>query len=80
MSDAFKPLLGRLADGQTLTEPDAEAFFGACLRGEPSPAAARLVGSAQRGLQRGTDLRLVAEGIGRVAQQHHVFHAGLHRA
>ena len=25
MSDAFKPLLGRLADGQTLTEPDAEA-------------------------------------------------------
>lgn len=38
MSDAFKPLLGRLADGATLSEEDAEAFFSACLRGEPTPA------------------------------------------
>ena len=38
MSDAFKPLLAKLADGATLTEPDADAFFTACLRGEPSPA------------------------------------------
>jgi anthranilate phosphoribosyltransferase len=38
MSDAFKPLLGKLADGATLTEADAEVFFAACLRGEPSPA------------------------------------------
>jgi anthranilate phosphoribosyltransferase len=38
MSDAFKPLLAKLADGATLTEPDAEAFFTACLRGEPTPA------------------------------------------
>ncbi|MCF8504500.1 MAG: anthranilate phosphoribosyltransferase [Caulobacter sp.] len=38
MSDAFKPLLSRLADGATLSEEDAEAFFGACLRGEPTPA------------------------------------------
>ena len=38
MSDAFKPLLSRLADGATLGEADAEAFFGACLRGEPTPA------------------------------------------
>ncbi|NBB17220.1 anthranilate phosphoribosyltransferase [Caulobacter sp. SLTY] len=38
MSDAFKPLLARLADGQTLSEDDAETFFAACLRGEPSPA------------------------------------------
>lgn len=38
MSDAFKPLLSKLADGHILTEEDAEAFFGACLRGEPSPA------------------------------------------
>ena len=38
MSDAFKPLLARLADGATLTEADADAFFAACLRGEPSPA------------------------------------------
>jgi len=51
MSDAFKPLLARLADGQTLTEADAEAFFGACLRGEPTPAqvAAALTAMRMRG-------------------------------
>ena len=38
MSDAFKPLLSRLADGATLSEEDAEAFFTACLRGQPTPA------------------------------------------
>jgi len=38
MSDAFKPLLGRLADGATLSEEDAGAFFAACLRGEPTQA------------------------------------------
>lgn len=38
MSDAFKPLLGRLADGATLSEEDAGEFFAACLRGEPTPA------------------------------------------
>jgi anthranilate phosphoribosyltransferase len=38
MSDAFKPLLAKLADGGTLTEEDAGAFFAACLRGEPSEA------------------------------------------
>jgi anthranilate phosphoribosyltransferase len=38
MSDAFKPLLSRLADGATLIGEDADAFFAACLRGEPSPA------------------------------------------
>jgi len=38
MSEAFKPLLARLADGATLDEDDAEAFFAACLRGEPTPA------------------------------------------
>ncbi len=36
--DAFKPLLAKLADGATLSEEDAEVFFAACLRGEPSPA------------------------------------------
>jgi anthranilate phosphoribosyltransferase len=36
--DAFKPLLAKLADGATLSEKDAEVFFAACLRGEPSPA------------------------------------------
>jgi anthranilate phosphoribosyltransferase len=38
MSDAFKPLLARLADGATLIAEDADAFFSACLRGEPTPA------------------------------------------
>ena len=38
MSDVFKPLLARLADGQTLSESDAETFFAACLRGEPTSA------------------------------------------
>ena len=51
MSDAFKPLLGRLADGQTLSEADAEIFFAACLRGEPTPAqvAAALTAIRMRG-------------------------------
>ncbi len=51
MSDAFKPLLGRLADGATLSEEDAEAFFAACLRGEPTPAqvAAALTAMRMRG-------------------------------
>ncbi|MDQ2860745.1 MAG: anthranilate phosphoribosyltransferase [Pseudomonadota bacterium] len=38
MSDEFKPLLARLADGATLIGEDADAFFSACLRGEPSAA------------------------------------------
>ena len=38
MSDAFKPLLARLADGGTLSEAEAGDFFDACLKGEPSPA------------------------------------------
>jgi anthranilate phosphoribosyltransferase len=38
MADAFKPLLARLADGATLSEADADAFFAACFRGEPTPA------------------------------------------
>ena len=38
MSDSFKPLLAKLADGQSLGPIDAEAFFAACLRGEPTPA------------------------------------------
>lgn len=38
MSDAFKPILARLADGRALTGEQARAFFAACLRGEPTPA------------------------------------------
>ncbi len=48
MSDAFKPLLARLADGATLSEPDAELFFAACLRGEPSPAQVAAAVTAMR--------------------------------
>lgn len=38
MSETFKPLLSRLADGATLVGEDADAFFSACLRGEPTAA------------------------------------------
>jgi anthranilate phosphoribosyltransferase len=38
MPDEFKPLLAKLADGATLSEDDADTFFAACLRGEPTPA------------------------------------------
>ena len=51
MSDAFKPLLSRLADGATLSEEDAGEFFAACLRGEPTPGqvAAALTAMRMRG-------------------------------
>ena len=57
MSDTFKPLLARLADGGTMIGEDAEAFFSACLRGEPSPAQ---VGAAV------TAMRLRGETIGEI--------------
>jgi anthranilate phosphoribosyltransferase len=38
VSDAFKPLLAKLADGATLNEESAQEFFAACLRGEPTPS------------------------------------------
>jgi anthranilate phosphoribosyltransferase len=48
MSDAFKPLLARLADGMTLSEDDAETFFAAALRGEPTPAQVAAAVTAMR--------------------------------
>ena len=48
MSDAFKPLLAKLADGATLTEETAQDFFAACLRGEPSPAQVAAAVTAMR--------------------------------
>jgi len=48
MSDAFKPLLAKLADGATLSEDDADAFFAACLRGEPTPAQVAAAVTAMR--------------------------------
>ncbi|ALL13471.1 anthranilate phosphoribosyltransferase [Caulobacter henricii] len=58
MSDSFKPLLAKLADGQTLSEDDAEIFFSACLRGEPTPAQ---IGAAV------TAMRLRGETVGEIA-------------
>jgi anthranilate phosphoribosyltransferase len=57
VSDLFKPLLGRLADGATLSEEDADLFFTACLRGEVSPAQ---VGAAV------TAMRLRGETVGEI--------------
>jgi anthranilate phosphoribosyltransferase len=48
MSEDFKPLLAKLADGATLTEADAEAFFAAALRGEPTPAQVAAAVTAMR--------------------------------
>jgi anthranilate phosphoribosyltransferase len=48
MSEDFKPLLARLADGATLDEADAEAFFAAALRGEPTPAQVAAAVTAMR--------------------------------
>ena len=48
MSDAFKPLLARLANGETLSEDDADVFFAACLRGEPTAAQVAAAVTAMR--------------------------------
>ncbi|MES2034977.1 MAG: anthranilate phosphoribosyltransferase [Pseudomonadota bacterium] len=58
MSDAFKPLLSRLADGATLSGEDAETFFSACLRGEPTPAQVAAAVTA---------IRLRGETVGEIA-------------
>ena len=58
MSDAFKPLLAKLADGQTLSEDDAEVFFSACLRGAPTPAQVAAAVTA---------MRLRGETVGEIA-------------
>ncbi|BEV12366.1 anthranilate phosphoribosyltransferase [Asticcacaulis sp. DW145] len=58
MSDAFKPLLAKLADGQTLSDADAEIFFSACLRGEPTPAQVAAAVTA---------IRLRGETVGEIA-------------
>ncbi len=57
MIDSFKPLLARLADGATLSEEDADAFFAACLRGEPTPAQ---IGAAV------TAMRMRGETVGEI--------------
>jgi anthranilate phosphoribosyltransferase len=58
LSDAFKPLLAKLADGMTLSEEDAETFFAAALRGEPTPAQVAAAVTA---------MRLRGETVGEIA-------------
>jgi anthranilate phosphoribosyltransferase len=58
VSEDFKPLLARLADGATLDEADAEAFFAAALRGEPTPAQVAAAVTA---------MRLRGETVGEIA-------------
>jgi anthranilate phosphoribosyltransferase len=58
MSDAFKPLLSLLADGANLSEAEAQGFFAACLRGEPTPAQIAAAVTA---------MRLRGETVGEIA-------------
>jgi anthranilate phosphoribosyltransferase len=58
LSDTFKPLLAKLAAGEVLSEEDAQAFFAACLKGEPSSAQ---IASAV------TAMRVRGETIGEIA-------------
>jgi anthranilate phosphoribosyltransferase len=61
MSDAFKPLLGRLAAGQILTDAETAEFFAACLRGEASPAQVAAAVTAMR--VRGETVGEIAAGV-----------------
>ena len=67
MSDAFKPLLARLADGADLVGDDAEAFFDACLRGEPTPAQVAAAVTAMR--LRGETVGELAAGVRALRRQ-----------
>jgi anthranilate phosphoribosyltransferase len=58
MSERFKPLLARLADGATLSEADAELFFAACLNGEAGVAQVAAAVTA---------MRLRGETVGEIA-------------
>ncbi|MGH7023053.1 MAG: anthranilate phosphoribosyltransferase [Caulobacteraceae bacterium] len=70
MSETFKPLLARLADGATLIGEDADAFFSACLRGEPTPAqiAAAVTAMRLRGETVG-EITACARALRRAAMQ-----------
>jgi len=70
VSESFKPLLSRLADGATLVGEDADAFFSACLRGEPTPAqiAAAVTAMRLRGETVG-EITACARALRRAAMQ-----------
>ena len=61
MSDAFKPLLGRLAAGEVLNDAETAEFFSACQRGEPSPAQVAAAVTAMR--VRGETVGEIAAGV-----------------
>lgn len=61
MSDAFKPLLSRLAAGEILTDAETGQFFAACLRGEPTPAQVAAAVTAMR--VRGETVNEIAAGV-----------------
>ena len=61
MSDAFKPLLGRLAAGEILSDAETSEFFAACLRGEPTPAQVAAAVTAMR--VRGETVSEIAAGV-----------------
>ena len=70
MSDAFKPLLSRLAEGRVLSEDEAEAFLAACLMGEATPAQ---LASAL------TALRVRGETVGEIAAFVRAMHGAMIR-
>lgn len=61
MSDAFKPLLSRLASGEILTDEETSEFFAACLRGEATPAQIAAAVTAMR--VRGETVGEIAAGV-----------------
>jgi anthranilate phosphoribosyltransferase len=61
VSDAFKPLLSRLANGEILTDAETGEFFAACLRGEPTPAQVAAAVTAMR--VRGETVSEITAGV-----------------
>jgi anthranilate phosphoribosyltransferase len=61
VSDAFKPLLSRLAMGEVLTDAETREFFAACLRGEPTPAQVAAAVTAMR--VRGETVSEITAGV-----------------
>ncbi len=61
MSDEFKPLLGRLAAGEILSDTETVEFFSACLRGEASPTQVAAAVTAMR--VRGETVGEIAAGV-----------------
>ena len=61
MSDSIKPLLGRLASGEILTDTETREFFAGCLKGELTPAQVAAAITAMR--LRGETVGEIAAGV-----------------